>query len=77
MKRSRFVYDRSLANDLADILASARANTWCDPQRFSLDLVIRAFMDIAYESDQQFDTEHFARRAKYWTDRQPTAAPPE
>jgi len=53
------------------VLASAREHTWCEPQRATLDWVVREFMDEAFEHDQGFDTERFAALAKCGFDRAP------
>lgn len=69
VRTSRFVYDRSVTDDMACVLAAARCNVWCEPQRIILDVLIRDFMDVAFEHDQEFDTERFATKALYQHDR--------
>lgn len=73
MRASRFTYDRSVTDDMADVLASVRANCWSEPQRLILDTIIREFMDVAHEHGNDFDTERFALRAHYARDRAPVA----
>lgn len=74
MRVSRFVYDRSIVNDLADTLCAARANCWCEPQHLTLDWIIRSFTDQAFEHDPTFDVEAFATRAHFGFGRLPLAA---
>ena len=74
--RSKFVYDRSITNDLADTLAAARAHAWCEPQQIILDWVISSFAEQAYQHDPTFDIDAFLDRARFAFGRLPVAAPP-
>jgi hypothetical protein len=63
---SRFVYPRSIQNDVADTLASARSRIAAD-QLWVIDLVTKLMLDTFFEHDPPF-AEHadaWARRAKY------------
>lgn len=73
MRASKFTYDRSVTDDMADVLASVRSNCWSQPQLVVLDLIIREFMNVAHEHGSDFDTERFAERARYAMDRAPLA----
>lgn len=77
MKRSRFVYDRSISDDLAAVLSAARVNTWCEPQLITLDNIIRDFADCAAEHDHHFDVERFCARASYMHHRIPVGHHPD
>lgn len=76
MKRSRFVYDRSVTDDLARVLAAARAASWCEPQLITLDWVVREFAEEAYEHDPNFDVDRFTNLSRYGFGRLPVAASP-
>ena len=68
MLRSRYVYQRSIVNDLADLLASLRAQCTTQAGQQMPDQIIVGFMDVAFDHDPSFDTERFASRARLYFD---------
>ena len=68
MLRSRYVYERSIVNDLADLLALLRADCSTQAGQQMLDRIIVGFMDVAFDHDSTFDTERFASRARLYFD---------
>lgn len=65
MTRSRFTYDRSLQNDVADVLAAARARAHAVTQLDILDTVCRDLIDLFVDVDVTFDADRWARRARH------------
>jgi hypothetical protein len=63
------VYSRSLQQDVARVLASARQVAFIEPQRVVLDVVIENLMETFTEADRLFDAHRFASLARYRQDR--------
>jgi hypothetical protein len=63
---SRFIYPRSIQNDVADALASTRSRVGAD-DLWVIDLVTKVLIDTFFEFDPAFSThaDEWARRAKY------------
>lgn len=64
--RSDFTYPRSIQNDVADTLASARSLVALD-QLEVIDLVTKLLLDTFFEHDPAFHSraDEWARRARY------------
>ena len=62
---SNFVYPRSIQNDVADALASARSYVGAE-QLYVIDLVTKIMLDVFFEHDPAFAShvEAWARRAR-------------
>lgn len=63
---SKFVYPRSLHNDVADTLAVARTRVQHD-QLYVIDVIIKLLIDTFVEHDPEFvhHADAWAIRAKY------------
>jgi len=63
---SRFVYPRSIQNDVADALASARSRVGAD-DLWVIDLVTKVLIDTFFEHDPAFSAsaDAWTTRAKY------------
>lgn len=66
---SRFVYPRSIQNDVADALATCRARVASDELRI-VDLVTKELLEVFFEHDPAFSShvDAWARRARYCVD---------
>lgn len=64
LPRSRFLYDRSIVNDVAAVLASARINATFPRDIETIDRVIRDMHDM-FAEDPTFDSERFMRTCRY------------
>lgn len=64
--RSQFTYPRSIQNDVADCLASARSMVMAD-QLDTIDLVTKLLLDTFFEHEPAFHSraDEWARRARY------------
>jgi len=73
--RSQFTYPRSIQNDVADALATARTRVNAD-QLEVIDVVTKILLDTFFEHDPAFHSraDEWARRARYryGTPRQPS-----
>lgn len=64
--RSEFTYPRSIQNDVADALASARSTVMAE-QLATIDVVTKILLDTFFEHDPAFHSraDEWARRARY------------
>ncbi len=64
--RSEFTYPRSIQNDIADALATARSRVGVD-QLETIDVVTKIVLDTFFEHEPAFHSraDEWARRARY------------